>query len=112
MSFGTFVRLVYMFERCRKFLFYVMLLPLIAVLRIQRSQLGLLRFASLCGALPLNLVRLVRGIVRSLLVLSTFVLGGGGGSATIEQCMSICMGHSGGDRYSGVIVHSRWIAVA
>ena len=90
-----------------------MFLPLIAGLRIQRSQLGLLRFASLCGALPLNLVRLVRGIVRSLLVLSTFVLGGGGGgSVTIGQCMSICMGHSGGDRYSGVIVHSRWIAVA
>ena len=25
--------------------------------------------------------------------------GGGGGSVTIGQCISICMGHSGGDRY-------------
>ena len=55
-----------------------------------------LRFASLCRVFPLNVVR---GIVRSLLVLSTFVLGGGGGSVMIGQCMSICMGHSGGDRY-------------
>ena len=26
--------------------------------------------------------------------------------------MYICMGHSGGDRYSGYIVHSRWIATS
>ena len=37
---------------------------------------GFPRFASLCGVFP---QMLVRGIVRSLLVLSTFVLGGGGG---------------------------------
>ena len=35
-----------------------------------------LRFASLCGVFPLYKV-LVRGIVQSLRVLSTFVLGGG-----------------------------------
>ena len=32
---------------------------------------------------------------------------GGGGSVTIAQCMSICMGHSGGIGISCVIVHSR-----
>ena len=36
---------------------------------------GFIGFASLCGVVPYILVT---GIVRSLLVLSTFVLGGGG----------------------------------
>ena len=55
---------------------------------------GLLRFASLCGVFPLVLVR---GFVRSLLVLSTLVLGGGGGgSVAIGQCClyvwALCLG--------------------
>ena len=43
---------------------------------------GFIRFTSLCGVVPKVVVR---GIVRSLLVLSTFVLGGGG-SVAIDRC--------------------------
>ena len=37
------------------------------------------------------------------------MLGGGGGSVTIGQYIYIIMGHSGGNRYFIVMVHSMWI---
>ena len=55
-----------------------------------------------CSRDFLRFTSLVRGIVRSLLVLNTFVLGGGGGSVTIGQCISICMGDR--ERYSVCLV--------
>ena len=83
------------FWSCFDLLVYLCVFSSYSAYSVSVSQVFLM-FASLCGIFPLNLVR---GIVRSLLVLSTFVLGGGGRSGTIGQCMSICMGHSGGDRY-------------
>ena len=53
-----------------------------------------------------------KGIVRLLLVLSTFVLGGGGGSVTIGQCCLFVWATVVGIGISYVIVHSRWIKVA
>ena len=65
-------------------------MPVVGISGFCWSGFFFLRFASLCGVFPLNVIR---GIVRSLLVISTFVLGGGGGdSVTIGQCMSIWMG--------------------
>ena len=72
---------------------------------------GFLRFASLCVVFS---VSLVRGIVRSLLVLSMFVLGRGGGvgSVAIGQCCIYV--RSLGWRL-GILCgmgHSRWSEVA
>ena len=94
---------IYVFGRVFDLFVYLCVLSSYSAYSVFVSQV-FLRFTSLCGVFPLNLVR---GIVRSLLVLSTFVLGGGGGSVTIGQCMSMY-----GPQCYSVIVHSRWSEVA
>ena len=62
------------FLSCFDLLVYLCVFSSYSAYSVSVSQV-FLRFASLCGVFPLNLVR---GIVQSLLVFSTFILEGGG----------------------------------